>query len=66
MDSHRRTLMKSITWRVIALFVAYFVAYAFTSKPLESGSIAITVNLINMVGYYFHERVWNKINYGRK
>jgi uncharacterized membrane protein len=66
MESHIRTIVKSITWRAIAIIVAFFVAYSFTKKPIESGGIAIVVNLINMIGYYIHERVWNRINFGRK
>jgi uncharacterized membrane protein len=66
MESHTRTLIKSITWRIIAVIVAFVVAYAFTHKPVESGGIAITANIINMIAYYIHERVWNKINFGRK
>lgn len=66
MESHSRTLMKSITWRIIAVIVAFIVAYAFTRKPLESGGIAIVANLINMIIYYIHERIWNKISFGRK
>ncbi len=66
MESHKRTIIKSITWRIIAIIVAFIVAYAFTRKPVESGGIAITANLINMIIYYIHERIWNKINFGRR
>lgn len=58
--------MKSITWRIIAVIVTFIAAYAFTRKPLESGWIAITVNAINMIIYFIHERIWNKISFGRK
>lgn len=65
-ESHKRTLVKSITWRFIAVIVAFIVAYFFTKKPVESSIMAIVINLINMVAYYIHERIWNKINFGRK
>lgn len=66
MEGHKRTLAKSVTWRVFAIIVAFVVAYAFTKKPVESGGIAIVVNLINIVAYYFHERIWNGVNFGRR
>lgn len=66
MESHKRSLLKSITWRIIAVIVTFIVIYAFTHKLLESGGIAITANVINMIAYYIHERMWNRINFGRK
>ena len=66
MESHARTIFKSVTWRIIAVIVAFIVAYAFTRNPLESGGIAITANLINMVAYYIHERLWNRVKFGRR
>jgi len=66
MESHKRSLLKSITWRVIAFSVTFLIVYLFIKKPLEAGGIAVITNLINIIAYYIHERIWNKINFGRK
>ena len=66
MESHKRSLLKSITWRVIAFSVTFLIVYLFIKKPLEAGGIAVITNLINIIAYYIHERIWIKINFGRK
>lgn len=66
MESHKRSLAKSITWRIIALTNSFFVAYIFTGNAVTSGGIALSANIIAIILYYSHERMWNKINFGRK
>lgn len=57
MESHTRSIVKSITWRIIAtLIAAYWVGF----------HIAILMNIVQTIAYYIHERVWTKIDWGRK
>lgn len=56
MESHKRSIVKSITWRIIAtLIAAYWVGF----------SIAILMNIVQTIAYYIHERVWVHIKWGR-
>lgn len=55
-ETHSRTIVKSITWRIIAtLIAAYWVGF----------QIAIIMNIVQTVAYYFHERSWIKIKWGK-
>lgn len=55
-ETHSRTLVKAITWRIIAtLIAAWWVGF----------EIAIIMNIVQTVAYYFHERVWIKIRWGK-
>lgn len=55
-ETHSRTLVKAITWRIIAtLIAAWWVGF----------EIAIVMNIVQTVAYYFHERVWVKIRWGK-
>ena len=57
MESHKRSIVKSITWRIIAtLIAAYWVGF----------QIAILMNIVQTIAYYIHERIWVKIDWGRK
>lgn len=65
-ESHKRSIIKAITWRILATFVTMIVVYVFTKEivlSLEVGGIALGIKLIV---YYFHERVWGKISWGTK
>lgn len=66
METHTRSLIKTITWRILAFLTAFIVIYIWTGEPLKSGGIALIINIFNMAIYYFHERAWNKIKWGRK
>ena len=65
MVSKRRSLAKSITWRLIAIVVTFLVGFVMTGSLTFAASLSLLSNLINFVLYYLHERVWLKINWGR-
>ena len=56
-ESHTRTIIKSITWRIVATLVTA----AFTGL-----SGAIIINIWMTVAYYVHERAWVRINWGKQ
>jgi uncharacterized membrane protein len=58
MSTHRRALIKTITWRVIAIFSSVIVLRTFTGRWLESIEAAVAANLVGMALYYLHERAW--------
>lgn len=57
MDTKTRSIVKAVTWRIIATIIA-FIFVGFTA--------AILINMVQTVAYYFHERVWTRINWGRE
>lgn len=66
MESHRRSIIKAMTWRIIASLVTLSVAYLFTKEIVLSMGIGFVDAILKIVTYYYHERLWNKIGYGRK
>ena len=66
MITKRRSLAKSITWRLIAIAVTFIVGYVMTGSWQFAVSLSLISNLINFVLYYIHERFWLKIDWGRK
>ena len=64
-DSHARSLVKSISWRVIAFFVTLVVVYAITEEATLSIKVAAIANLVKTILYYLHERIWNRLHWGR-
>jgi len=66
MESRKRSLAKSISWRIIATTVTMLIAFIWLGDWTTSITLAIVANGIKAVLYYLHERGWNRINFGRK
>ena len=65
MEYQHRSLFKTISWRCIATITTITIVYAFTGKvPLSLGIGAVEV-VSKMILYYFHERIWNLVGWGR-
>ena len=56
----KRSLMKTITWRVTASLDTFLIAWLITGEVLAGASIASIEVLTKMFLYYYHEKIWNK------
>ena len=61
----KRSLIKTITWRVIATLDTFFISWLITGKLVFAGAIASLDILTKMFLYFLHERGWAKIKWGR-
>jgi uncharacterized membrane protein len=64
-DTARRSLAKTITWRVLGSTSTFTIAYLITGRWDASSAIAVIQMIINTFLYLFHERAWAKIGWGR-
>lgn len=64
LESKKRSLTKSITWRILAVLILAVVAYAITRDPLETTIITVITHAIKFGAYYVHERCWGLISWG--
>lgn len=60
-----RSALKAITWRAIGTADTFLISLFITKKPFLAASIASLEVLTKTILYYFHERGWNKISWGR-
>ena len=61
-----RSLTKTITWRILATSDTFLIAWLITGKWSWAGAIAGIEVITKMFLYYGHERVWDKIKWGRE
>ena len=54
-------MKKTITFAIMHFAVAFTVAYLLTGSLLIGGLMALVEPAINTVAFYFHEKVWNKM-----
>jgi uncharacterized membrane protein len=61
----RRSLVKAITYRLIIIVLDVTAIYLFTGNLDIALGFMIISNVYTSVAYYFHERIWNKIGWGK-
>ena len=64
MDTRKRSIVKSISFRIIATIITFIVVWIFTRDVVTSSGVTIAENLIKMIAYYFHERAWINVKWG--
>jgi uncharacterized membrane protein len=66
MEKPVRSFAKAVSWRIIATLTTVILVIAF-SKNWELGGVVGVAELISkIVIYYFHERLWNFLSFGRE
>ncbi len=60
-----RSIAKALSWRVIGTVDTLIVSYLLTGKIALAASIASVDFLTKMVLYFFHERLWNMVKWGK-
>jgi len=65
-ETHTRSIFKAISWRTWATITTAIIVFIFTGEF----TLAITVGLLEVFAkmglYFLHERLWQKIRYGKK
>ena len=64
-DNVKRSLLKTISWRIIGTLDTILISWAITGALTLAFSIGFIELVTKMVLYFFHERAWSKINWGR-
>jgi uncharacterized membrane protein len=64
-ESHPRSLIKAISWRLVGSLDTFIISTFITHKPYIAASIAGTETLTKIVLYYAHERGWALVPWGR-
>lgn len=60
-----RSVAKTVSWRTIGTLDTVIISYFITGDLKMAASIGSIELFTKMVLYYFHERAWNKISFGK-
>lgn len=61
-QSRKRHLAKSITWRIVGTIDTILISWLISGNPITGLKIGFTEVITKMFLYYFHERIWFKVN----
>ena len=62
--SVKRHVAKTITWRIVGTIDTMLIGWLITGDAMTGLKIGGVEVLTKMILYYFHERMWFKINLG--
>jgi uncharacterized membrane protein len=60
-----RSIVKSISWRIIGTLDTVLISWVITGQLALAFSIGSVELVTKMVLYFFHERIWNTIKWGK-
>tara|TARA_R110002051_G_scaffold309500_1_gene382153 strand:+ start:7135 stop:7398 length:264 start_codon:yes stop_codon:yes gene_type:complete len=60
-----RSIAKAVSWRVVGTLDTLLISYLLTGEISLAASIASVDFVTKMILYFFHERIWNKIGWGK-
>jgi uncharacterized membrane protein len=63
--SHLRSLVKGINWRFIGSMDTMIISFIYSGNPWSSFYIGGTELFTKVALFYFHERLWNSVKWGR-
>ncbi len=64
-ESHFRSIMKGVTWRIIASATTMTVVYVVTGSLELMASVGIIDITAKIFFYYMHERLWGRVKWGK-
>jgi len=62
-EKHKRSLIKSVVWRIIGILFLALVTYIYTRNWITTSLVTILHHGTFIVVYYLHERFWLKIRW---
>jgi uncharacterized membrane protein len=60
-----RSVVKSVSWRVIGTLDTILISWLITGQVTLALSIGTIELFTKMLLYFFHERIWNLITWGK-
>lgn len=64
-EGNPRTLGKIVSWRVLITMSNFVIPFIMTGSWGSAAMFLGLATIVNMILFYVHERVWNRINNGK-
>lgn len=61
-----RSIVKAISWRIVGTMDTILISWIITGEIKLALSIGLVEVVTKMLLYFFHERVWNLIKWGKQ
>jgi sulfate adenylyltransferase large subunit len=65
-ETHLRSIVKAVSWRATGSLDTFLLTLIITGSSMFAGSIAAAETITKIAFYYFHERIWSLVSWGRR
>ena len=65
-ETHARSIIKTVSWRFLATLTTMVLVYIFIGDLTIALSVGGIEVVLKMLVYFLHERLWDKIKFGKK
>ena len=65
-DSHLRSIVKAVTWRIGGSGLTFVIALMLTGKVRLAMEIGLIDTVLKIGAFYVHERLWDRVGLGRR
>lgn len=65
-EAHRRSFVKAVSWRILGSIDTFLISWLVTGHPVIAATISAIEIITKIILYYFHERIWGKVRWGKK
>ena len=64
-ETLRRSIVKTVSYRIAILILDFVSIYIFTGQVKIAVGFMIVSNIYTTIGYFLHERIWDRIKWGK-
>ena len=64
-STYQRSLVKGIVWEGFSFVITLIAVYWFYGNLGASLKFTLALTLVKMIFFFFHERAWKKIRWGK-
>jgi uncharacterized membrane protein len=64
-EAHWRSFAKAVSWRFVGSLDTFIISFFVTHKLVYAVSIASVEAFTKIILFYFHERAWGQVKWGR-
>lgn len=65
-SSPLRSIVKGLSWRLVSTVILLPIAWYFTGDLAVTGKIGVVDFIIKLGLFYWHERTWHQIKFGKR
>lgn len=64
METRKRSLIKSVSWRIIGFLLTFVTAWIVTGSMRTGMAVGFVDFLVKVGTFYGHERLWHRVRWG--
>ena len=65
METTQRSIIKALSWRLMATIITAVIVYHMTGELEFAAKVGLADTSLKFLAYFGHERLWNRITFGR-